>query len=224
MRVRYAVPRSTHMSPRRRAPRTLFATAAAGLMLILAASPVDAHEHRRVGNVDMVVGWGSEPTYAGYLNAVEVSLNEPGPSEENEGPPISDAQIEVEVLFGDETSTTSTGPLPMEESFSEPGVFEADLIPTRPGTYTFHFTGTVAGQDIDEVFTSGEETFSDTDVPADIQFPEQDPSAGELADSIERLSARSDGGGSDSTALWIAIGSGVLALIALVTTMRKRSA
>lgn len=202
--------------------RPAFALAAAGLLLILAAAPASAHEHRRVGNVDMVVGWGNEPTYAGYLNAAEISLNVAGASEDEEGPPISDAVLEVEVLFGDESSTTSTGPLPMEESFSEPGVFGADLIPTRPGTYTFHFTGTVAGQEIDEVFTSGEDTFSDANVPAEIQFPEQDPSAGELADSIERLSGRSEGGGSDSTALWIAIGSAVVALIALGIALRKR--
>jgi hypothetical protein len=202
--------------------RPAFALAAAGLLLILAAGPARAHEHRRVGNVDMVVGWGSEPTYAGYLNAAEIALNVPGPSEDEEGPPISDAVLEVEVLFGDESSTTSTGPLPMEEAFSEPGVFGADLIPTRPGTYTFHFTGTVAGQEVDEVFTSGEDTFSDVDVPADIQFPEKDPTAGELADSVQRLSTRSEDAGGNSTALWIAIGSGVVALIALGIALRKR--
>ena len=195
-----------------------------GLVLVLQASPASAHEHRVVGNVAMVVGWGVEPTYAGYLNAVEISLSEPGPTEEEEGPPISDAELQVEVLFGDETSATTTGPLSLAESFSEPGVFETDMIPTRPGTYTFRFTGTVAGQDIDEVFTSGEDTFSDVNVPGDIQFPEQDPGAGELADAVERLSARNDDGGGDSTALWVAIASGVIALASLVIALRKRSA
>ncbi len=189
---------------------------------MLHAGPASAHESRVVGHIVMVVGWGEEPTYAGYQNAAGVRLSEVGRTGEEEGPPIADAQIQVEILFGDETSTTSTGPLPMEEAFSEPGLFEADIIPTRPGTYTYHVTGTVAGQTIDEVFTSSEDTFSDVNVPADIQFPEQDPSAGELAQAVERLSARVDESGGGQTALWIAIVGGVIALIALFIAMRKR--
>jgi hypothetical protein len=194
-----------------------------GGSLVLQAGPASAHESRVVGDVVMVVGWSSEPTYAGFQNAAGVRLSEVGPSEDEEGPPISDAELQVEILFGDESSTTTTGPLPMEEAFSEPGLFEADIIPSRPGTYTYHVTGTAAGQAIDEFFTSSEDTFSNVNIPADIQFPEQDPTAGELAQAVERLSSRADEGG-DTTALWIAIGSGVLALIALIAALRKRPA
>jgi hypothetical protein len=189
--------------------------------LVLQAGPASAHEHRVVGDVVMVVGWSNEPTYAGFQNAAGVHLSEVGPSEDEEGPPISDAELQVEILFGDESSTTTTGPLPMEEAFSEPGLFEADIIPSRPGTYTYHVTGTAAGQEIDEFFTSSDDTFSNVNIPADIQFPEQDPTAGELAQAIDRLSSRAEDGG-DSTALWIAIGSGVLALAALIAALRKR--
>lgn len=195
--------------------------ACAGLVL-LTAGPASAHEGRQVGDVVMVVGWGSEPTYAGYLNSAAVRFSEPGPTEEEEGPPISDADVEVEVLFGDETSGTTTGPLPMEEAFSEPGLFEADMIPTRPGTYTYVITGTVAGQEINEVFTSSEDTFSDVSVPGDIQFPEKDPTAGELAQAVEQLNAEADEGGGDGMALWVAVASGILALVALALAMRKR--
>jgi hypothetical protein len=207
--------------PGRRVRGAVPAAVVLGLMLVLLASPAGAHEQRVVGDIVMVVGWGNEPVYAGYQHPVEVFFSEPGPSEEEDGPPISDVEVEVEVFFGAEASGTSSGPLPMEEAFGEPGHFEADMIPTRPGTYTFHITGTVAGQEIDEVFTSGEDTFSDANLAASIQFPEQDPTAGELAESIERLSTRGDEGG---TALWIAIGGGVIALIALSAALRKRSA
>lgn len=208
---------------RRRLLAVAFSMLMSGALLVIQAGPAAAHEHRVVGDVVMVVGWASEPTYAGYQNAAGVHLSEVGPSEDEEGPPISDADLHVEILFGDETSTTSTGPLPMEEAFSEPGLFEADIIPTRPGTYTYHVTGTAAGQEIDEFFTSSDDTFSNVNVPADIQFPEQDPTSGELAEAVDRLSARLDEGGGDQTALWIAIASGVLALIALAAAMRKRS-
>jgi hypothetical protein len=206
----------------RRTIAAAFLLATCGALFLPATSAL-AHETRVVGDVEVVVGWGSEPTYAGYLNAAEITVREVGPSEEEEGPPISDVELQVEVFFGDETSDISTGPLPMEEAFSEPGLFGADLIPTRSGTYTYHFTGTVAGQEFDEVFTSGPDTFSDTNVPGEIQFPEQDPTAGELAERIERLSARGDDAGGGDTALWIAIGSGVIAVIALVTALRRRA-
>ena len=211
---------------RNRSGRTSSAALAFALtwaaLLILQASPASAHETRIVGDVVMVVGWSSEPTYAGYQNAAGVRLSEVGRSEEEEGPPISDAELQVEILFGDESSTTRTGPLPMEEAFSEPGLFEADVIPTRPGTYTYHVTGTAAGQQIDEFFTSSDDTFSNVNVPADIQFPERDPTAGELAQAVERLRTTVDEGG-DQTALWVAVGSGVIAVVALVLAMRKRA-
>ncbi|MGH2710203.1 MAG: hypothetical protein ACRDH9_03240 [Actinomycetota bacterium] len=212
-------------SPRSRRRSMLAAAAiACAALIMLPAAPASAHEHRIVGSVEVVVGWGSEPTYAGYLNAAEISVHEVGPSEEGEGPPVSDVELMVEVFFGDEDSDVSTGPLPMEEAFSEPGLFGADLIPTRPGTYTYRFTGTVAGEPFDEVFTSGPDTFSDANVPGEIQFPEQDPTNGELAESIERLGSRDDdsGGGGD-LALWIALGSGVVALVALFAATRKRT-
>ena len=193
-------------------------------LLFLPATPAGAHEHRIVGDVEVVVGWGSEPTYAGYLNAAEISIHAVGPSEEEEGPPISDVDLTVEIFFGDETTGVSSGPLPLEESFSEPGLFGADIIPTRPGTYTYRFAGTVDGEPFDEVFTSGPDTFSDVNVPGGIQFPEQDPTNGELAESIERLTSReADSGSGGDLALWIAIGSAVIALIALVAASRKRS-
>ena len=197
--------------------------AATGGVLFLRATPALAHETREVGDIVMVVGWANEPTYAGFLNAAGVRLSEVGRSEEDQGPPISDAELQVEILFGDETSDTSTGPLLMEEAFTDPGLFEADIIPTRPGTYTYHVTGTAAGQQIDEFFTSSEDTFSNVNVPAGISFPEGDPTTGELAERIERLSARLDDAGGGSTALWVAIGGGIVALIALATAMRKRA-
>jgi hypothetical protein len=203
----------------RRALPAALILATCGVLTFLPASSAAAHETREVGDIVMTVGWGNEPVYAGYQHPVEVFISEPAPSEEEEGKPISDVDIEVEVFFGAEASGTTSGPLPMEEAFGEAGHFEADMIPTRPGTYTFRFTGTIAGQEIDEVFTSGPETFSDANLAASVQFPEQDPTSGELAERLDRLDARiGEGGG---VALWVAIGSGILAIAALVTALRR---
>lgn len=216
--------------------RFIAVAALASATLLLPASPAAAHEHRVVGDIVMTVGWVSEPTYAGYLNAVGLNLNENGTGGEEEGPPISDAEVEVEVLFGDENSEESTGPLPMEEAFSEPGLFEAPIIPSRPGTYTFHFTGTVGRQDVDEFFTSGPDTFNDAQTPADIQFPAQDPTAGELAQALEQsradnaeLAGQVDDAESDaSSARTLAI-VGIIAgalgvIVAAIALARRRSA
>jgi hypothetical protein len=205
-------------------------------ILLLPASPASAHERRVVGQVSMVVGWSSEPTFAGYLNAVGLNLNELGTGGDEEGPPISDADIQVEVLFGDENSEETTGPLPMEESFGEPGFFQAPLIPSRPGTYTFHFTGTANDQDIDEFFTSGPDTFNDAQTPADIQFPAQDPTAGELAQALEQSRADNtelvaqveDAESAASSARTLAI-VGIIAgalgvIVAAIALARRRSA
>ena len=207
---------------RRRLAAVTFSLLASGVLLAIQAGPASAHETRVVGDIVIVAGWGNEPTYAGYQHPVEVFLSEVGKSKDEEGPPISDAELQVEVFFGPEASGTSSGLLQMEEAFGEPGHFEADMIPTRPGTYTFHFTGTIAGQEIDEVFTSGPDTFSDAELAADISFPVKDPTTGELAQAVDRLNARVGEGGGDQTALWIALASGIIAVIALVVAMRKR--
>ncbi len=70
--------------------------------------------------------------------------------------------------------------------FGTPGDYRAWFIPTSPGQYTFHFTGTIDGQDIDETFTSGPQTFDDVVSPSDIEYPEKLPSTNELADRIDR--------------------------------------
>ncbi|HWD71773.1 MAG TPA: hypothetical protein VG779_04535, partial [Actinomycetota bacterium] len=64
------------------------------------------------------------------------------------------------------------------------------LTPTRPGTYAFHFTGSIAGQNIDETFTSSDKTFSDVADAGGIQFPARDPSNGELAAKLTNLDPR----------------------------------
>lgn len=40
-----------------------------------------------------------------------------------------------------------------------PGDYRGWLIPTRPGKYTFHFTGTIKGDPIDERITASPTTF-----------------------------------------------------------------
>ena len=74
-----------------------------------------------------------------------------------------------------------------------PGDYRAPFIPTQPGTYTFHVTGSVDGTDVDFSTTSGPKTFSDVVDPAEAMFPPVEaPSSADLAAKISAEAARTD--------------------------------
>ncbi|MGH2787053.1 MAG: hypothetical protein ACRDJV_03955 [Actinomycetota bacterium] len=163
----------------RSAKRLAVLVGLAGVVLLVPALPASAHESRKVGPYEFVVGWADEPTFTGAKNAVSLSISD----FQSERPITEDVDVamDVEVLFEDASTS-----LTMEPTFSDPSVFEADLAPTRPGEYTFHFVGAVGDLEVDESFTSGPETFNSPVELNEIQFPVQDPSTAELADRFDR--------------------------------------
>ncbi len=70
------------------------------------------------------------------------------------------------------------------------GEWDAAITPTEPGNYTFHFTGTIDGQAIDQRFTSSDSTFDVVRSPTAIEFPTKTPSPAELAAGVEALQPR----------------------------------
>jgi hypothetical protein len=219
--------------------RTCIAAAvgAALLLPIVAASPALAHEGRKLGDLEMEVGWGTEPAYAGTENSVQLLLV-------HDGKPVTDLgdTLKVEVSFGDQTQEFPIEPFFEEGEFGTPGDYRAWLIPTRAGTYSFHFSGTIDGEDVDETFTSGPKTFADVDDPQSVQFPVQDPSTGELAARIEQEVPRindaidaantsaqsaSDDASSATTFAIVGIAVGVIglavAIVALVSGRKRRA-
>jgi hypothetical protein len=97
------------------------------------------------------------------------------------------------------------------------------FFPTAAGPYTFRIYGAINGEQIDERFTSGPETFGEVQEAAAGQFPERLPSAFEVADQAERGAAAAD-------QVLIAMGLGIigvlLGLAALVVALvaRRRTA
>jgi hypothetical protein len=169
------------------APRRWQAVAAAAFGTVLLAGPwatgAGAHERRSVGPVQMTVGWLNEPAYAGILNAVQLRIGD-------EGGPVTvlgDA-LKVEVRFGDQ----KVGPMTLAPAFGSPGEYRSPMIPSRPGSYIFHFVGSVGGQQIDQSFTSSDTTFESPKEPTDIEFPVKDPTPAQLAGRLERLEPRID--------------------------------
>lgn len=156
--------------------RFLVVVVSAAASAVLAAAPVAlAHGERAVGPFTFTVGWANEPALVGQPNGVQLFV-------ERDGQPVEGAQdsLDVTVRLGDET----TDRMNLRTVFDSPGEYRADLIPTVVGGYTFRFQGTIAGEAIDESFTSPEDGFDEVTGTADIAFPKQAPTTTELAERV----------------------------------------
>lgn len=153
----------------------------AGLVFAMTKSNTsDAHEGRVVEGYEIVLGWRVEPAFVGEYNGPEFFIyehieHEEGEHEEGEeqstrGEPIVGAEetLQLEVSFGSATKILNIRP-----AFRDPGHYIGELIPTRPGDYTFHLTGTIGDIEIDEVFTSADGKFGSVEPVNDILFPDE---------------------------------------------------
>jgi hypothetical protein len=172
---------------RRRLLAAMVASTLAGLLIPLLAGPAAAHQAKTVGKYHFVVGFGDEPAYAGEKNSVQLLL-----ADANDRP-VTDLgdTLKVAVTTGSaEPLQLSMEPFFEVGEFGTPGDYRAFFIPTAPGSYSFHFTGTIKGQKVDQTFKSGPQTFSDIDDPAQVQYPVKQPTGGQLATRADRETAR----------------------------------
>jgi hypothetical protein len=165
----------------------MVAATLAGLLIPLLAGPAAAHEETAVGKYHFVVGFGDEPAYAGEKNSVQLILADTNDK------PVTDLGNTLKVAV----TTGSAEPLDLAMEpffevgeFGTPGDYRAFFIPTAPGSYSFHFTGTIKGQKVDKTFKSGPQSFSDIEDPAQVQYPVQQPTGGQLATRADREAAR----------------------------------
>lgn len=160
------------------------------LAFVATAVPASAHEQRHVGAYQFTVGWQVEPTYTGVLNAVQLIVKD------GKGNPVDDLGNPPTLKVTVHTGAQTSAPLELKGSFDPDtglgshGEFDAPILPTAPGTYMFHFTGTINGQSVDQTFTSSESTFDSVVDPTPIEFPSQPPSNAELATSASQLAGR----------------------------------
>jgi hypothetical protein len=166
------------------AAATLLGTMIAGITLMLGASPALAHETRTVGAYHFAVGFGDEPAYTGQKNSVQLFLHDAHDK------PVTDLgdTLKVDVSYAGGGSTLSLSIVPDFEvgEFGIAGDYRAWFFPTRPGNYTFHFTGTVKGQNVDESFTSSPTTFSSVEDPTGVEFPAKDPTTAQISGRLQR--------------------------------------
>lgn len=145
------------------------------LLALVPAGAAVAHERIEVGDYALVLGWLDEPPLVGLKNAAIVEISRIG-----DDSPVEDAEFSlvVQIEYGGQTRDLVLRPL--EE---QPGVYAADFIPTRRGTYTLKVSGDLNGQAID-ISNDLEEVES----ASGAEFPEAQPSPADLQQSIDRLS------------------------------------
>ncbi len=90
--------------------------------------------------------------------------------------------LTLTVHFGDQSRK-----LPLIADRETPGRFFADLIPTRPGDYSFRLTGTLGDIEIDEEFSSANGEFSTIEPAGDLLFPDTKADAVSLQSEIAAL-------------------------------------
>ena len=172
-----------------RSARAAAVVATAMGLAIGVAAPATAHVVKQIGPYSVAIGWVREPTYVGEQNAVQVVIKD------SAGNPVSDLSpddLKVVVSTGNEQSD----PMSLAPTFDEdtglgiPGDYEATIIPTAPGNYTFLVTGTIHDQSVDETVTSSDSTFDAAVESTTIQFPSKLPALSGVITRLDRIDAR----------------------------------
>jgi hypothetical protein len=197
------------------------------------APAASAHEARTVNGYHWLVGFGSEPTFAGFENFVQLFLTAPdGKIVQNIG-----NKLKVTVETGKASKAFALVPsFDPDSGLGTKGEFDAFFIPTTPGPYTFHFTGSLGGP-VDVSFTSGPDTFATVEDPTSIQFPVKVPSNLEISQKLDReiprltaaiatsqSNAVSQASSKSTTALIVGIVGAVLGLVGIGIGVSARRA
>jgi len=103
--------------------------------------PAMAHEAIVQGDIRIVAGWVTEPPLVGQLNGIELEI-----TKNSTGAPISNAVAQLDISVKKGAPAKPLEFLPQEE----PGVYDAQILPTQTGQYALVIKGTVAGQAFNE--------------------------------------------------------------------------
>ena len=185
------------------------ATIAASVLTMSTVLPVLAHEERTVGAYDLEVGLIDEPVYVGDRSGLEIHVTKDEKAVEG-----LDTTLKAQVIFG-----TQTRDLTLSAREDDPGWYESVFVPTAAGKYTFHLTGTIAGQTIDESFTSSPTGFDEVEEAAVGQFPNVLPTTTEVSVNANK---GADASGQLPLAIGLGAAGAVLGLVALAVSLAGR--
>jgi hypothetical protein len=172
---------------RRRHAVGVFASTA--IALIVAAGTASAHVVEHAGDYTLEIGWQHEPTFVGETNGIQVTIHDGADK------PVTDLGADdIKVVVS--TGTEQSQPLTFEPAFDAEegegplGEYDAAILPTAPGDYSFHITGSVHGTAVDVTVASGPDTFNSVEGTSDLQFPTKLPALGEIVTRLDRMDAR----------------------------------
>ena len=188
---------ANHPTLSSRLVRVAFVLGAAVLLAALAAAPASAHTEKKAGRYSFVVGFGTEPAYAGQPNSLQVIIS-------RDGKPATDLAGQLDGLMAHAYYGRKADPkfenmmMPLEPRFGDgwgtPGDYRSFFVPTQAGAYTFTLKGKLGSQKVDLVVPSGPQTFGDVNDPAKAAFPAaKDPTTAQLAQRMDRDAARLTG-------------------------------
>ena len=105
---------------------------------------------------------------------------------------LNDGDLKVTVSVGGQTSDALDllNTFDPDTGLGVPGDYEAPIMPTAPGDYTFHLTGSIHGTAVDETATSSDATFNSVVDATGIQFPNQLPALTDIITRLDRIDAR----------------------------------
>lgn len=179
------------MSHRARSHRAASIAAVLALLATaVVAGPAAAHTGHEVGEYVLEIGWLREPAFVGQPNAVQVTI-----SDHHDGTPIldlaSDALAVVVTTAGTNSQSLALEPaFDAEEKTGSLGEYDAALVPTAPGDYSFHITGSIHGTAVDLTVASGEDTFDPVVASSDLEFPAKMPTLAEVGTRLDRIDSR----------------------------------
>jgi len=187
--------------------------------LLALPTPISAIDKQTVGSMQLTIGWADESAFAGSRNSIDVSVTD------HTGAPVADPRdtLNVEVSFADRRLR-----LPLMPVERQPGKYRAWIVPSRAGSYAFHISGRLKGEAIDITSACSEKTFQCVKEPAEVQFPEKDPTPAQLAESVIHSQARVQQAIDDATEarlisfMALAISGAAVALAVLVRSRRSR--
>jgi len=182
-----------------------------GAVIALLALPAAAaaHEVREVGEYELTVGFMDEPVFTDQKSGLEFRVARG--DEPVEG---LEESLEAEVIYSGQSRA-----LPISPRFGQPGWYQSVFFPTAAGPYTFHISGTIDGQAVDESFTAGPDTFGEVQDATSGQFPVAFPATGDIARDAEAGAAAAT---TATIALVLGAGGLLAGLVALGLTLSRR--
>jgi hypothetical protein len=181
------------------------------LTAIVGIGVASAHESREVGEYTFTVGFLDEPVFSGQKSGLDLRVARG--EEPVEG---LEETLQAEVTFEAQSRKLEIAPV-----FGQAGAYRSVFFPTAAGPYTFHITGEIDGEPVDESFTSGPDTFSEVQDVAGGQFPVQFPATGDI---VRDAQAGADAATTATIALVLG-GAGLVAgLVALGLALARRRA